>query len=69
MILFWCFIWLPVTSPQKLRHMVPLTSPHFEKMRGNNYGDRCRKVCWGVGEVRRDVGKDEEMWGTVFPPE
>ena len=24
-------IWLPVTSPQKLRHMV--TSPHFEKVR------------------------------------
>ena len=32
------FIWLqlhrlPVTSPQKLRHMV--TSPHFEKVRGD----------------------------------
>ena len=37
---------------------------------GKRYERRCRKVCWGVGEVRRDVGKSEvreEMLGTVFP--
>ena len=22
-------------------------------------------MCWGVGEVRGDVGKGEEMWGSV----
>ena len=32
---------------------------------------RCRKVCWGVGKVRGDVGKGEvrkEMWGSVLGP-
>ena len=24
------------------------------------YERRCRKVCWGMGEVRGDVGKGEE---------
>ena len=24
---------------------------------GKRYERRCRKVCWGVGEVRGDVGK------------
>ena len=35
---------------------------------GKRYERRCRKVCWGVGEVRGDVGKgegSEEMWGRV----
>ena len=30
--------------------------------------ERCRKVCWGVGEVRGDIGKGEgreEMWESV----
>ena len=41
---------------------------------GERYEGRCRKVCWGVGEVRRDVGKGEgseerwEMWGSVLGP-
>ena len=26
---------------------------------GKRYKRRCRKVCWGVGEVRADVGKGE----------
>ena len=26
---------------------------------GRRYERRCRKVCWGVGEVRGDVGKGE----------
>ena len=35
------------------------------------YKRKCRKVCWGVGEVREDVGKGEgskvkEMWGSVL---
>ena len=31
---------------------------------------RCRKVCWGVWEVRGDVGKGEvrKMWGSVLGP-
>ena len=35
----------------------------WEEVRG-----RCRKVCWGVKEVRGDVGKGEvrEMWGSVL---
>ena len=32
------------------------------------YERRCRKVYWGVGEVRRDVRKGEEMWGSVLGP-
>ena len=37
---------------------------------GKRYERRCRKVCWGVGEVRGDVGKGKgnevrEMWGSV----
>ena len=53
--------WLPVTSPhgnfatvtspQKLCHMV--TSPHFEKVRGD------------VGIVGKCVGVWEEMWEEV----
>ena len=65
-----------------------VTSPHFEKVRGDvgiagkcvgvwgrkgrcgkRYERRCRKVRWGVGEVRGDVGKGEgreEMWGSVL---
>ena len=40
---------------------------------GKKY-ERCRKVCWGVGEVKEDVGKDErsevrdKMWGSVLGP-
>ena len=65
---------MPVTSPLKLRHMV--TSPHFEKVRGDvgivekcvgmwgrcrkRYERRCRKVWWDVGEVRGDEGKSGE---------
>ena len=33
------------------------------------YKSRCRKVCWGVGEVRGVVGKgegSEEMWESVL---
>ena len=26
---------------------------------GKRYKRRCRKVCWGMGEVREDVGKGE----------
>ena len=26
---------------------------------GKRYKRKCRKVCWGVGEVRGDVGKGE----------
>ena len=62
------------------------TLSHFEKVRGDmgiagkcvgvwgrcgkRYERRCRKVCWGVGEVRGDVGKGEgrEMWGSVLGP-
>ena len=31
------------------------------------YASRCRKVCWGVGEVREDAGTEvrEEMLGRV----
>ena len=38
------------------------------------YKRRCRKVCWGVGEVREDVRKGvrsevkEEIWGSVLGP-
>ena len=41
---------------------------------GKRYERRCKKVCWGVGEVRGDVGKGEgnevreEMWGSVEAP-
>ena len=42
-----------VTLPQKLRHMVTL--PHLEKVR--EMWDRCRKVCWSVGEGRGDMGR------------
>ena len=38
---------------------------------GKRYERRCRKVCWGVGEVRGDVGKGEvreEMRGSVLGP-
>ena len=45
---------LPVTSPQKLRHMV--TSPHFEKVKGD------------VGIVGKCVGvwgEEGEMWEEV----
>ena len=37
---------------------------------GKRY-ERCRKVCWGVGEVRGDVGKGEgieEVWISVLGP-
>ena len=64
LIQFTCFIWLPVTSPHcnfatvtsppKLRHMV--TSPHFEKVRGD------------VGMVGKCVGvwgEEENMWEEV----
>ena len=58
---------LPVASPQKLHHIV--TSPHFEKVR-RDVGDS-RKMCWGVGEGRVDVGRGMRggvgkcvgMWG------
>ena len=36
---------------------------------GRGIRGRGRKVCWGVGEVRGDVGKGEvreEMWGSVL---
>ena len=42
---------LPVTSPQKLCHIV--TSPHFEKVRGD------------VGIVGKCVGVWGEMWEEV----
>ena len=37
---------------------------------GKRYKRRCRKVCWGVGEVRGDVGKGEvrEMWEVCWGP-
>ena len=41
--------------------------------RGKRY-ERCWKVCWGVGEVKGDVGKGEgsemreEMWRSVLGP-
>ena len=44
-----------------------------EETCGKRY-ERCRKVCWGVGEVRKDVRKGEgsevgeEMWGSVLGP-
>ena len=51
-----------------------VSSPHFEKVREigvkkfvgvwkerceKRYERKCRKVCWGVGEVRGDVRKGE----------
>ena len=47
-----CGTWLPVTTPQKLRHMA--TSSRFEKVRGG--------VEIGVGKY---VGVWEEMWEEV----
>ena len=38
---------------------------------GKRYERRCRKVCWGVGETRGDVGKGEVRevkWGSVLGP-
>ena len=38
---------------------------------GKRYERRCRKVCWGMGEVRVDVRKGEvreEMWESVLGP-
>ena len=30
-------------------------------------GERCREVCWGVGEVKGDVGfVGVEVWGSVL---
>ena len=46
------------TVIQKLRHMVTL--PHFEKVR--EMWDS-RKMCWGVGGGREDVGRG--MRGSV----
>ena len=56
---------LPVTSPQKLRHMV--TSPHFEKVRGDV---RIVRKCVGVWReedvergMRGGVGACAGVWG------
>ena len=57
-----------VTLPQKLRHMV--TSPHFAVRESEGRcGNRCRKVCWGVGGGKGRYGKRyegrcrKEYWG------
>ena len=33
--------------------------------KGMRGGVQCKKVCWGVGKVRGDGEKGEEMWGSV----
>ena len=45
---------VPVTSPQKLRHVV--TSPHFEKV---------RRDVGIVGKCVEVWGKEGEMWEEV----